>query len=146
MGEPVLREMALDDLDLVLAAAHLFDEPPRPEWTAAFLAAPGHHLVVALDDAGRPVGFVSGIRVLHPDKAPEMLLYELGVDEAARGQGLGTRLVERLAEVASRQGDVAMWVLVDVDNEVALRTYRAAGGQREPDTALVLWDLSQRAV
>lgn len=141
MGEPVLREMALDDLDLVLAAAHLFDEPPRPEWTAAFLAAPGHHLVVALDEAGRPVGFVSGVRVLHPDKAPEMLLYELGVDAAWRGRGIGRALVGALRDLAAERGMRGVWVLAEPDDEVALRTYRSAGASREDAAVVFEWDL-----
>lgn len=68
-----------DDLDLVLGAGHLFDHEPTREATAAFLCREGHHLLLAFLDTS-PVGFVSGIEVIHPDKGTEMLLYELGVD------------------------------------------------------------------
>lgn len=64
-----------DDLDLVLGAGHLFDHEPTREATAAFLCREGHHLLLAFLDTS-PVGFVSGIEVIHPDKGAEMLLYE----------------------------------------------------------------------
>ncbi|MFJ8748470.1 hypothetical protein ACIREO_03865 [Streptomyces sp. NPDC102441] len=36
----------------LLAAGHLYDGPPRPEWAARFLAADGHLMLIAgLDDA-----------------------------------------------------------------------------------------------
>ena len=81
--------------------------PPRisstdrrcPEATAAFLADERHHLLVAYDGP-RPVGFVSGVEVTHPDKGTEMFLYELAVDEPYRRRGIGRDLVEQLATVA----------------------------------------------
>ena len=74
-----IRRLAPDDIDDVMTAGHLFDDPPRRDWTAAFLAHAGHHLLLALVD-DEPAGFVTGIECLHPDKGAEMLLYELGVD------------------------------------------------------------------
>ena len=68
------------DVAVVERASYLFDEPVRPEWAAAFLDHPGHHLCIAhVDDEA--AGFVSGMQILHPDKRAEMLLYELGVHE-----------------------------------------------------------------
>src|SRR6187549_3991120 len=77
------------DIDLVLRAADVFDHVPRDETTARFLASTDHHLLLALDRE-RPVGFVSGVELTHPDKDVEMFLYELGVVEDARGKGVGT--------------------------------------------------------
>jgi hypothetical protein len=53
--------------------------------TARFLTDAGHHLSVAYGDDERPVGFVSGVELTHPDKGTEMFLYELGLDEAPPG-------------------------------------------------------------
>jgi ribosomal protein S18 acetylase RimI-like enzyme len=125
-----------DDLERVLAAAHLFDEPPTAEWTDRFLAHDGHHLLFAHLD-GADVGFVSGVEMTHPDKGTEMFLYELGVDDAARGQGAGKALVAALREVAEERGCYGMWVLTDDDNDAAVRTYQAAGGS-EPDPQVLL--------
>jgi len=125
-----------DDLERVLAAAHLFDEPPTGPWTERFLGADGHHLLLArVGDID--VGFVTGVEVTHPDKGTEMFLYELGVDDAARGQGVGQALVAALRDLAAAHGCYGMWVLTDSDNEAALRTYRGAGGG-EPDPQVLL--------
>ena len=125
-----------DDRERVLAAPHLFDEPPRADWTDRFLTAEGHHLLIATID-GVDVGFVTGVEMTHPDKGTEMFLYELGVDEAARGQGAGTTLVAALRDLARERGCYGMWVLTDADNEAAIRTYRSAGAS-EPDPQVML--------
>lgn len=127
----------------VVAAQHLFDGPAEAAATARFLADPGHHLLVALDAAGRPAGFVSGVEVTHPDKGTELLLYELGVDEAARRRGIGSALVDALAALARERGCVGMFVLVDDDNEPALATYRRAGGRVASQPVMIEWELGR---
>ncbi|AOR34194.1 GNAT family N-acetyltransferase [Streptomyces fodineus] len=114
----------------VLAAGHLFDNPARPEWAERFLTTAGHHLLLAYaQDADVPVGFVSGVETVHPDKGTEMFLYELAVDEPYRRRGIGRALVERLAALARERDCHGMWVGVDAGNDVALAAYRSAGGK-----------------
>jgi ribosomal protein S18 acetylase RimI-like enzyme len=135
-----MRIERVTDVDAVLSAADLFDAPPRPNATAGFLARDGHHLLLAYDgDAA--VGMVSGIETAHPDKATEMLLYELGVAEHARRRGIGSALVAALADLARARGCSGMWVAVDADNAPALATYRAAGAESEDPCAVLVWDL-----
>ena len=126
------------DLERLLAAPHLFDEPPTAEWAHRFLSAEGHHVLFAvLDDTD--VGFVTGVEMTHPDKGTEMFLYELGVDDAARGRGAGTSLVAALRALAEERGCYGMWVLTDADNQAALRTYRSAGGSDPDPQVLIDW-------
>jgi GNAT superfamily N-acetyltransferase len=83
---------------------------------------------------------VSGVELLHPDKAgPEMFLYELGVDEAFRGRGIGRTLVQALAALAWDRGCIGMWVLTDEGNPAGMATYRAAGGRREASSVMFVW-------
>lgn len=124
----------------VRAAAHLFDGPPRPEPTAAFLADPRHHLLLA-HLGGSPVGFVSGVVTEHPDKGREMFLMELGVDDVAQGRGVGTALVEALVAHAASLGCSALWTVTEPDNTAALATYRRAGAGAEEPTVTFVWDL-----
>jgi aminoglycoside 3-N-acetyltransferase I len=124
----------------VHAAEHLFDGPVSADAVERFLAAEDHHLLVAYDEA-RPVGFVSGVETTHPDKGTEMFLYELGVDESARGRGLGPALVRALGDVATARGCYGMFVLTEVDNVAALRTYERAGGNRAGEQVMLEWKL-----
>ncbi|HLT97349.1 MAG TPA: GNAT family N-acetyltransferase [Acidimicrobiia bacterium] len=137
-----IEKLSSGDDQRILDAAHLFDDPPTPEWASRFLNAAGHHLLLAVDD-DRPVGFVSGVETTHPDKGTEMFLYELGVDSAHRRQGIGTALVRALAEVARAGGCYGMWVGVDPDNAAASATYRAAGAADPEPFVVFNWNLAE---
>lgn len=139
-----LRRLAPTDEALVIEAAHLFDGPPRTDATQRFLNNPDHHLFLAIAD-GRPVGFVSGVEMTHPDKGTEMFLYELGVDSGHRHHGIGTALVEQLAELAQSKGCYGMWVLVDDENAAAAATYRKAHGDVESEPLMFSWRFSQKS-
>jgi ribosomal protein S18 acetylase RimI-like enzyme len=132
-----VRRLGPGDDALVMAAAALFDAPPRQDATARFLSAEGHHLLLAYN-GGEPVGMVSGIEMTHPDKGTELCLYELGVHESARRQGVARALVDALLELAHEHGCYGMWVPVDADNEPALAMYRATGGVPDDGAQSVL--------
>lgn len=135
-----IRRLDSSDLDLLLAATRLFDETVEPDLPRRFLDDPGHHCLVALV-GDEPVGFVTGVAISHPDKATEMLLYELGVDEAWRGRGIGRALVGALRDLAQELSMRGVWVLAEPDNEAALRTYRSAGADAEDAAVVFEWDL-----
>ena len=129
-----------------MAASHLFDGPVTHHGAVAFLEAPRHHLLLALDDDDdHAIGFVSGVEMTHPDKGTEMFLYELSVDEASRGQGVGAALVEALGAVARERGCYGMWVMTDHDNEAARRTYGAAGGKDAGSFRMLDWTFADGA-
>lgn len=123
------------------AAEGLFDGPAREEWSRRFLGSSGHLMLIAYVD-GAPVGMVSGVEMTHPDKGTEMCLYELSVDEGHRRRGIGRALSLALAEEARARGCHGMWVGVDTDNEAALATYRAAGGEDEGAFVMRGWKLA----
>jgi ribosomal protein S18 acetylase RimI-like enzyme len=140
-----IERLGPDDVVRLAAAEWLFDDAIDAEMSRAFLADDRHHLLVAYDGEA-PTGFVTGVELLHPDKpGPEMFLYELGVDEAFRGRGIGRALVEALAEFAWKRGCYAVWVLTDDANAAATATYRAAGGNREPESVMFVWDRPETA-
>jgi ribosomal protein S18 acetylase RimI-like enzyme len=135
-----IRALGPGDDEAVVVAQHLFDGPARADATARFLAGAGHHLLVAYDDE-RPVGFISGVEITHPDKGTEMFLYELGVDEPARRQGIASALIEALATLAREHGCTGMFVFADDDNAPALATYRRAGGRDASQPIMLDWQL-----
>ena len=136
-----VRRLGPDDAQAVTAAGHLFDDVPLEDATRAFLADPGRHLLVAYTDGGRPVGFVSGVELTHPDKGTEMLLYELGVDEHSRRRGIARTLVAALEALARERDCYGMYVLVDDDNDAALATYASAGGRVTSRPLMIDWKL-----
>jgi aminoglycoside 3-N-acetyltransferase I len=135
----LVRILEATTVEQVEAAAPLYDGPPVRLATNAFLADPRHHLLVALDDDGRTVGFISGVEMTHPDKGTEMFLYELAVAEDSRQQGIGLTLTASLADLARSRGCYGMWVGVDTDNAAAHATYRAAGGNKPEPCDVITW-------
>jgi ribosomal protein S18 acetylase RimI-like enzyme len=134
-----IRALRQGENAAVTNAQHLFDGPVEADAATRFLADPSHHLLVAYD-GDRPVGFVSGVELTHPDKGTEMFLYELGVDESARRQGIGRALVEALAALARERGCYGMFVLTDDDNAAALATYKSAGAGDPSPQVMLDWD------
>lgn len=131
-----MRIRRVTDVADVLKASALFDNPPRADWSARFLDSPGHHLILAYVDES-PAGMITGVEMTHPDKGTEMFVYELGVNEAYRGRGIGRSLVIALADLARERGCYGMWVLTDGGNDAALGTCRAAGaGEARHETQL----------
>lgn len=136
-----LSWMTSGDAGTIAEVSYLFDDDVRPEWAEAFLRQPNHHLCIAYAD-GEAAGFVSGVEITHPDKGTEMLLYELGVDEDYRRQGIGRALLDALRTLAHERGCTGMWVPADDDNEPALALYRSARPDEEAPSIVAWWDLS----
>ncbi|MDH5278922.1 MAG: GNAT family N-acetyltransferase [Actinomycetota bacterium] len=135
MRQVSIRRLRPGDAEAVVAAGSLFDRQPTAAGATTTLEAAGHHLLVAYLDSA-PVGFVTGVETSHPDKGTEMLVYELGVDEGFRRQGIGRALVSALRELAAERGCYGMWVAVEPGNEAAVATYRSAGAG-SPEAALI---------
>jgi ribosomal protein S18 acetylase RimI-like enzyme len=134
-----IRTLGPGDDAAVVAAQDLFDGPADAAATARFLADPGHHLLIAYDGE-RPVGFVTGVELTHPDKGTELLLYELGVEEDVRRRGFGRALVEALLARARERGCYGMFVFVDDDNAAGLATYRRAGAREASRPLMLEWE------
>ena len=119
---------AADEGILENVAPDVFDNEVNPQWSAAFLADPCHHLAVALDD-GLVVGMASAVHYVHPDKPPELWVNEVGVAPAYRQRGLGRQLLDALFEQGKELGCVESWVLTEAANTAARRLYERAGGE-----------------
>jgi ribosomal protein S18 acetylase RimI-like enzyme len=122
-----IERLGPGDEGKVASIEDLLDGPAKPDAVERFLDDPHHHLLIAYVDA-EPAGFVSGVEMTHPDKGTEMFLYELGVGEQHRRQGVATALVAALKQLAREKGCYGMWVLCDEDNEAAVKTYEKVGG------------------
>jgi ribosomal protein S18 acetylase RimI-like enzyme len=85
------------------------------------------------------------VETTHPDKGTEMFLYELGVDEPARRQGVGRALVEALVALAREHGCYGVWTGTEPANDAARATYARAGGSEAPAHIIVEWELGAPA-
>jgi ribosomal protein S18 acetylase RimI-like enzyme len=129
--------MGPGDETRVLEAEAVFDDPVDLRATEAFLADERHHLLIAYMD-GDPVGFVSAVELLHPDKPkPEMFLYELGVLPIFHHRGIATSLIDELLQLSKSRGCREMWVLADEDNTPAKATYDRTGGRRSSPVSVM---------
>ena len=122
-----VRLLGSDEADVLdNVAPDVFDHQIHPRWCAEFFADPRHHLVVALD-GDLVVGMASGVHYVHPDKAPELWINEVGVSPTHHNLGIGRQLVATLVAHGAIIGCHEAWVLTSPDNEAAKRMYRAAG-------------------
>lgn len=122
-------------------APGVFDNPVDPRWTAEFLADPRHHMAVALLD-GEVVGMASGVHYVHPDKAPELWVNEIGVAPNHQGRGLGRRLLAALFARGRELGCSEAWVGTEHGNIAARRMYAAVGGV-EQSMVYITFDLAE---
>src|SRR5918992_1408669 len=109
-------------------ALEVFDNAIDPHWTAEFLADPRHHMAVAVAD-GQVVGMASAVHYVHPDKAPELWINEVGVAPSYRSQGIGRRLLQALFARGKELGCTEAWVGTEPSNVAARRMYAEVGGQ-----------------
>jgi len=116
-----------DEAALARVAEHVFDNAIDPALTREFLADPRHHIAVATDD-GLVVGFASGVHYVHPDKAAELWINEVGVAPSHQRRGLGRAALAALLAHGRSLGCVTAWVLTDRCNAAARGLYSRLSG------------------
>src|SRR5688572_22747281 len=134
-----VRQAVFDDLDVL---STLFDryrqfykrESDVPAATA-FLTERFNHgesVVFLAECEGRAVGFTQ----LYPSfsstaMARVYILNDLYVEESARRQGVGAKLLEAATRYARAMGAVRVSLNTDTQNSVAQATYEAEGWERD---------------
>jgi aminoglycoside 6'-N-acetyltransferase I len=111
-------------------APGVFDGPVRPHWTREFLADARHHLMVAVDE-GQVVGMVSALHYVHPDKAPQLWINEIGVAPSHQRQGIGRRLLDAILAHGRMLDCTEAWLGTEEANVAARHLYESAGGAPE---------------
>ena len=111
-------------------APGVFDGPVQQRWTHEFLADGRHHLVVALDD-GSVVGMASAVDYVHPDKAPQLFINEVGVAPSHQRRGIGRQLLDAMLAHGRTLGCTEAWLGTEETNVAARRLYEGAGAAPE---------------
>lgn len=119
-----LRTATVDDLDAVMAleTASFGLTAWARETMAAEMASEWGRYVVAVDDAGAVVGYV-GLRAV----GVEGDIQTIAVAEAARGEGLGRRLLAQAQQDARDRGVQELFLEVRDDNAPARALYASEG-------------------
>lgn len=119
----VLRPLLLSDLARVAEIErHTFSDP----WSAAAfrdaLGQPHIRAVAAADERGGLVGYAIGLVA-----ADEAEVLNIAVDPPARGQGIGTALLEAILTELRGAGARSVFLEVRSSNGEAIRLYRRSG-------------------
>jgi len=120
-----LKRLTHHDTDLIAhIAPDVFDEPVDPSRLAAYLATPGHIMVVAIDD-GSIVGQCAGVVHRHPDKPTELYVDEVGTASTHRRQGIARAMLDELFAWGRELGCEEAWLGTELDNDAANALYRS---------------------
>ena len=119
-----------DERLLDQVAADVFDEPVRADRLAAYLATPGHLMVLAID-GDLVVGQCAGVIHAHPDKVTELYVDEVGTATSHLRQGIATAMLAELFAWGRELGCEEAWLGTELDNAAANGLYRAFGGKAE---------------
>jgi ribosomal protein S18 acetylase RimI-like enzyme len=126
-----IRLLGPADIDILSHVADgVFDNPVESRWARMFLEDERHHMVVALD-RGRVVGMASAVDYVHPDKAPQLWINEVGVAPTHQRRGIGRQLLEALLAHGRTLGCTEAWLGTEPDNVPARRLYEGAGSPPE---------------
>jgi GNAT superfamily N-acetyltransferase len=129
--EAVLQQLAADEPEFDVAGRSEAAEPVSRADAAAYLADPTVLHWVAEDD-GLVVGDLLCYVERRSTKRPrDLLLYEIGVRERYRRQGIGTRLLEAMRKWMEDESVEEVWVLAD--NPVAEEFYTSFGFARDEE-------------
>lgn len=124
MNVEIRRLCPGDDALAKRIAEDVFDEPVRADRLAAYLASPGHLMIVALAD-GVVVGQCAAIIHRHPDKVTELYIDEVGVSPAFQRHGIARKMLDAMFALGREQGCGEAWVGTEPDNVPARSLYES---------------------
>ena len=131
MTEVELKQLGPEDAPVLdRVADEVFDEPVDAKRLAAYLAEPGHLMIVAIAD-GVVVGQCAAVIHRHPDKITELYIDEIGVAASFLRQGIAKRMLDAMFALGKSLGCGEAWVGTENDNAAARRLYESRGAEPE---------------
>ncbi|HYD46021.1 MAG TPA: GNAT family N-acetyltransferase, partial [Phenylobacterium sp.] len=128
MTVEILRVASANAAVLERLAEDVFDEAIDAGLLAAYLAQPGHLMVVAVSD-GVVIGQARGMVHHQPDEPTHLYVDNLGVTPSRQREGIARRLLEALFDWARELGCTAFWVATETDNAPARALYASYAGE-----------------
>ncbi|HMO77498.1 MAG TPA: GNAT family N-acetyltransferase [Sphingopyxis sp.] len=139
MTEVEYRRIGADDAtSFDRIAEDVFDEPVDAARLSAYLAEPGHLMLLALV-SGEVVGQCAAVIHRHPDKPAELYIDEVGVCPRFQRRGIARGMMDAMIAWGRERGCEEAWVGTETDN-VPARALYARHAEAEP-FVMYLWDL-----
>ena len=111
-------------------APDVFDETVDVRLTRTFVSDARHHMMLAIE-GGVVVGMASAVDYVHPDKARQLWINEVGVAPSHQRRGIGRQLLDALLAHGRTLGCTEAWLGTEVDNVPARALYESAGSKPE---------------
>lgn len=106
-------------------------EIPNDTYLKHLLSKDSFYLFVALKDS-EVVGGLSAYELdMFYRTEKEIFLYEIGVDEGHRREGIARALIEALKEMCREAGIKEIFVGTEIENEAAKQLYVNTGGEMD---------------
>lgn len=118
----------------------VFDEPVDAARLSAYLATPGHLMVLAFDGE-LVVGQCAGVIHRHPDKPTELYVDEVGTASTHLRQGIATAMMKDLFAWGRELGCTEAWLGTELDNDAANALYRGMRPSEDAAIQYFLFDL-----
>jgi ribosomal protein S18 acetylase RimI-like enzyme len=119
----IRRVEAMDETLFQRVAPDVFDDLIDPDRLKAYLGAPGHIMVLALEGE-LVVGQCAGVIHRHPDKPTELYVDEVGTGSSHRRQGIARAMLDELFAWGRELGCTEAWLGTELDNVAANGLYR----------------------
>ena len=119
-------------------ADDVFDEPIDADRLAAYLAEPGHHMMVAIHD-GALIAQVAAVVHRHPDKVTELYIDEVGVAPPFHRKGIARKMLEAMFDLGRSLGCQEAWVGTEPDNVPARRLYETTRKKGDPGETFIMY-------
>lgn len=136
-----LKRLAVGDEPLLAnIAPEVFDEPVLPGRLTAYLATPGHLMVLAMD-GDLVVGQCAAVIHRHPDKTTELYIDEVGTASTHRRVGVATAMMAEMFAWGRELGCEEAWLGTETDNTAANGLYRGLSPTEDEVIQYYLFDL-----
>lgn len=127
-----IRRLSQADTALLdRVAQDVFDDEVDPARLTAYLAEPGHLMVVAVA-GGVVVGQCAAVIHRHPDQATELYIDNLGVAPDFKRRGIASRMVDEVFAWGRSLGCEEAWVGTEPDNVEGRGFYESRNAQAIP--------------
>ena len=127
-----------DDVVLMQVAEDVFDEPVQADRLAAYLAMPGHFMIVAMAESV-VVGQCAAVIHRHPDKVSELYIDEVGVSPTLQRQGIARKMLDAMFALGREHGCGEAWVGTEPANVAARALYDTRKEPHGPAEEFVMY-------